>query len=210
MPGKASSRYQIDYGRLLAGREHCSTQQKAEMLLKQLPDLWRAAYLKMTPRQTEIFFVRHGSFQYMFDHPMHAAPSVASSQPACESRLVVAFGWSKRQLGGRDDFRLKGWVGPTEKTFGLEWDKGHFIGHSIGGTVDQCELNVFMQRRDLNRGWSPSGKRYRRLERYCFRNPGTFCFSRPIYLDGSSMPAMLEFGILKTTGELVVELFDNS
>lgn len=75
--------------------------------------------------------------------------------------------------------------------------------------MDQCELNVFVQRRDLNRGWSDAGKRYRRMEDYCVRNPGTFCFSRPIYTDGSAKPAMLEFGALKTDGELWVELFDN-
>jgi len=29
--------------------------------------------------------------------------------------------------------------------------KGHFIAHSIGGAVDGWELNVFVQRRELNR-----------------------------------------------------------
>jgi hypothetical protein len=77
--------------------------------------------------------------------------------------------------------------------------------------VDQCELNVFVQRRDLNRGWSVAGKRFRSMEKYCSSNPGTFCFSRPIYsfADGSSKPVAVEFGVLKADGELWVEVFDN-
>ncbi len=28
--------------------------------------------------------------------------------------------------------------------FGRQWDKGHFVAHSIGGAVDGWELNVFL------------------------------------------------------------------
>src|SRR5260370_16897464 len=90
-----------------------------------------------------------------------------------------------------DDGRLKGWVGPTGRTLGDSWDKGHFIAHSIGGSVDQAEVNVFVQRRDLNRGWSTAGKRFREMEKYCELNPGTFCFSRPIYQDQMAKPALI-------------------
>jgi hypothetical protein len=41
------------------------------------------------------------------------------------------------------------------------WDRGHFIGHAIGGTVDGNEANVFLQLRSANRG------RYRTMEAYC-------------------------------------------
>ena len=47
-----------------------------------------------------------------------------------EARLVAVSGYSLFQEKARDDFRLKGWVGATEKTFGREWDKGHFIAHT--------------------------------------------------------------------------------
>ena len=47
------------------------------------------------------------------------------------------------------------------------------------------------------------------METYCYENPGTFCFSRPIYTDGSSVPRLLEFGVLKDDGNLWVEVFDN-
>jgi 3' terminal RNA ribose 2'-O-methyltransferase Hen1 len=49
----------------------------------------------------------------------------------------------------------------------------------------------------------------RQMETYCYEQPGTFCFSRPIYADGSSLPRWLEFGLLKTEQTLWVKVFDN-
>jgi hypothetical protein len=96
--------------------------------------------------------------------------------PDAEARLVGVLGRSEPKIERRDDGRLRGWVGPTQKMFGREWDKGHFIAHSIGGAVDGWELNVFVQRRELNRGGSEEGKRFREMEKYCVANHGTFCF----------------------------------
>jgi hypothetical protein len=67
----------------------------------------------------------------------------------------------------------------------------------------------FVQRRELNRGWSEAGKRFREIEKYCVLNPGTFCFSRPIYVDPTAEPAFVDFGPLKSGGELWTECFDN-
>src|SRR6267154_6075918 len=100
-------------------------------------------------------------------------------------------------------------VGATETTFGRDWDKGHFIAHSIGGAVDRAEANVFVQLRALNRGWSEAGKRFREMEAYCEANPGTFCFNRPIYDDQTARPAFFEFGLVKREGRLWVECFSN-
>ena len=119
------------------------------------------------------------------------ATGAVEPDPSQESCLVAAYGISAPQDSPRDDRRLRGWVGRTERVFGKGWDKGHFIAHSIGGAVDGLEANVFAQRRSLNRGWSAEGKRFRAMEKYCADNAGVFCFHRPIYADGS------EFGILK-------------
>jgi hypothetical protein len=105
----------------------------------------------------------------------------------------------------RDDYRLRGLIGPTNSALGTQWDKGHFIGHALGGAVDRLEINVFIQRRDINRGWSELGKRFRALEQYCVDHPGTFCFSRPFYADGFSRPAFLDFGLIDQDGVLCVE-----
>jgi hypothetical protein len=71
------------------------------------------------------------------------------------------------------------------------------------------EINVFVQRRDLNRGWSAEGKLYRSMEKFCLEHPGTFFFHRPFYNDCTSRPCALEFGVLKPSGELWVERFKN-
>ncbi len=81
-------------------------------------------------------------------------------------------------------------MGATETTFGREWDKGHFVAHSIGGAVDRAEVNVFVQLRALNRGWSEAGKHFREMEAHCEINPGTFCFNRPIH-DDQTAPGVL-------------------
>jgi len=182
----------------------------AAFLLEELPYIWRDAYIDMTSRQTNIVRFRYGSFEYLFDD--HASLEVTGAVPAdlsVEARLIAALGRSGPRDAARDDYRLKGWVGATERTFGKAWDKGHFIAHSIGGKVDGLEANVFVQRRDLNRGWSAAGKRFRDMEQYCVLNRGTLCFSRPLYTDETARPALLEFGILKSSRELWVECFDN-
>jgi hypothetical protein len=101
---------------------------------------------------------------------------------------------------------MRGWLGETGEILGATRDKGHFIAHCMGGGL---EVNVFSQDRKLNRGWSPQGKIYRQMEKYCQEHSGTFCFSRPIYADTSSVPRWLEFGVLKEDATLWVEVFDN-
>jgi hypothetical protein len=183
----------------------------ALLLPEKLWLLWRNAYIEMTGRQTDIVRIRHNSFEYIYDHypELQPAGSPPCSDVTVEPRLVVAFGTSSPSRRGRDDGRLKGWVGPTEKLFGRSSDKGHFIAHSIGGAVDGLEANVYVQRRDLNRGWSMDGKRFRKMEAFCVNNPGTFCFCRPLYHDQSAKPSFIEFGVRLPEDKLWVERFDN-
>ncbi len=187
-------------------------EERAAFLARELPPYWVEIYAENSTREVELYRLASGEFQYIYDN--HAALVVKGQledDGVSESRLVAAFGCSVPATVTRkkDDQRLKGWVGPTEKHFGKGYDKGHFIAHSIGGAVDRAEFNVFTQCRRLNRGWSESGKRYRIMEDFCQQNPGVFCFSRPFYSDGSSRPTWLEFGILKPDGTLWVETFDN-
>ena len=150
------------------------------------------------------------TFDYFYDdQDTLVATGVIPDEPNLESRLVAVIGFSAPDPRRRDDARLRGWLGPTDKTFGRAWDKGHFIAHSIGGAVKGSELNVFIQRRDLNRGWSAAGRRYRAMEHYCATHPGVLCWSRPIYTDDSAMPLQLEFGVYRADGMLWVETFEN-
>jgi len=82
------------------------------------------------------------------------------------------------------------------------------MAHELGGSVAGVEANVFLQRRAFNRGWSPEGKLYRVMERYCRENTGTFCFSRPFYNDDTSKLSFIEFGVLRGTKDLWVNIFD--
>ena len=87
-------------------------------------------------------------------------------------------------------------MGPTESTFGITFDKGHFIAFSIGGEVSGGETNIFPHNRALNRGRSDEGKVYRRMETFAANHPGTLFFHRPIYERETDTPNWLEVGIL--------------
>ena len=199
----------MDYNAILNRITHHSIEAKISLLLEELPHLWRNEYQEMSKREVRLVRIRHSSFEYIYDNYSYLEATGAIPYSLVEDRLVGVLGLSAPQLRVRDDYRLRGWVGPTEKIYGREYDKGHFIAHSIGGAVDRAEMNVFVQRRDLNRGWSPEGKRYREMEKYCVLNPGVFCFSRPLYEDLTSKPSSFEFGILKSTGDFWVERFNN-
>lgn len=195
----------------ILGEEVCDDRASLlQHLSNELPYAWTKAYQLKSSSVGDICIMSHGSFEYVFDDysSLEFTGSIQNSILP-ETRVVAVFGMSSPKKIKRDDYRLRGWIGSTEHYFGKEWDKGHFIAHSIGGAVDGMELNVFQQRRDLNRGWSQQGKIFRKMERHCFENPGTFCFNRPIYFDNSFKPSYFEFGILMPDNQLWVELFDN-
>jgi hypothetical protein len=113
-------------------------------------------------------------------------------------RVMIAYAVSRDQGAERDSSRMQGFpVEPIptgsdgEPVFVA--DRGHFIAHASGGRLD---INLFPQRRELNRGWSAEGKAFRSMERYVAERPGTFCYHRAIYDDESPIPDSLEFGVL--------------
>lgn len=197
--------WRIDYAALL-GEGHCETIEAAvAWLLEELPYTWHAAYKGTVGRPVDVQRIDCGPFQYLYD----LYPGTNEDPTGAEARTVAAIGQSSPRDGARDDSRLRGWVAATEVAFGKEWDKGHFVAHSIGGAVDRAEINVFVQRRALNRGWSDEGKVYRNMEDHCAGNPGTLFFSRPMYSDQRARPDYLEVGVLRGPNDLWVEMFDN-
>jgi hypothetical protein len=201
------SQYAVDYESLLAAaRAECAVS-LALFLQEHLPFQWRDVYVQTAGHQTNLVRFWFRTFEYICD--VYSELEVTGEVPydqTIEDRVVAVLGASARAEEERDASRMRGWVGPTEEFVGSERDKGHFMAHSIGGGLD---VNVFSQDRRLNRGWSSQGKIYRQMETYCYEQPGTFCFSRPIYADGSNIPRWLEFGLLKTDQTLWVEVFDN-
>jgi hypothetical protein len=122
-------------------------------------------------------------------------------------RVTLAHAVSIEQLMKRDTTRMRGFPDPNvsaQKMFRA--DKGHFLGHASGGELD---INLFPQRRELNRGWSAEGKEFRHMERYVAQHPGTVFYHRPIYDDETWVPTLLEYGVLEDDTLWRVRTFTN-
>ena len=135
---------------------------------------------------SEISSVNVDSAFFLFDHGF--------------DRVVLAYAVSTVQLTKRDGTRMRGFPNvnvSVRRVLGAAAfvaDKGHFLGHASGGILD---INLFPQRRELNRGWSEQGKRFRSMERYVADHPGVFFYHRPSYDDENWIPASLEYAVLK-------------
>lgn len=178
----------------------------ADGLAEELPCLWLEKYVELTPHETHVLRVVDRGFTYIYDWYSRLEDGSIPYNPKIEDRVVGAFGISRESIVKRDVSRQRRWVGPTEKRFGANRNKGRYIANAVGGGL---ELNVFDQSREINLGRSERGRLYRRMERYCAENLGTFFFTRPFYTDTTSRPAALEFGILMPDQSLWVEHFEN-
>jgi hypothetical protein len=194
----------MDYNTLLSDPKDKSTCHTVHVLRERLPSLWRDAYLSTITHEPNLVRFRHRTFEYICD--LYSQLEITGEVPYDQTiadRVIGVLGLSSRAQGKRNarrGFEL------GEDYEGTDRDGGHFMARSFGGDLD---VNLFPQQRHLNRGWSPQGKKYRQMERYCYEQPGTFCFSHPIYADGSSVPRWLEFGVLKDDATLWVEVFEN-
>src|SRR5262245_59144162 len=67
-----------------------------EYLRRELPYLWENAYLKMTPRLTNILIFTHGTFEYIYDdYATLEATGQVVADDVTEARLVCAVGFSQ-------------------------------------------------------------------------------------------------------------------
>lgn len=164
--------------------------------------VWIERYHRMCHGPTNVLQVPLGSFTYLFDFCSELIDAGELPPDARADRTVGAYGISQSSKSARDSSRVRGFPGSDERG-----DRGHLAAHASGGGLD---INVFHQNVYLNRGWSPAGKRYRQMERYCAQNEGTFFFSRLIYSDMSARPTEIEFGILKADRTLWLEVFENA
>lgn len=127
-------------------------------------------------------------------------------------RVVLAYALSVEQLLERDASRMAGFpdvnAGIRAGGAGAEFvaDKGHFLGHASGGILD---INLFPHRRELNRGWSAEGRRFRAMERHVAEHLGTFFYHRPIYDDETWVPVRLEYGVLVDHRDWWIDTFRN-
>lgn len=195
-----NTEYFIDYEKIAQNCSSTDYTEYSKNLQDILVDTWNSQYIKMTKVDTYIHKV-NSEFTFLFD-----VQSYSYEEDFVEDRIVVTYGLSKKSEIKRDTSRLSGYLRDAWNWTDKDTDKGHFIGHSLGGNLDE---NIFPQKKDINRGHSKRGKVYRKMEQYCADNEGIFCFSRPIYCDFSTRPFVLEYGVLKQDGSLWVEWFDN-
>jgi len=199
--------HHVDYESLMSAAPSQGAVAVALFLREVLPSLWRDAYLKTITHQPNLARLRVGTFEYLCDiySDLESKGEVAYDQ-SLQDRVVAAFGTSY-PAESANPRQSRRWIDPTLQLSVTERDHGHLIAQCLGGT--NLGLNFFSQDRKLNRGHSVQGKIYRQMERYIHQQPGTFCFSRPIYADASNVPKWMEFGVLKNDQTLWVEVFDN-
>jgi hypothetical protein len=162
------------------------------VLLDALADRYEAWHGRCALHQFE-----QSGATYLFD-------LASSADLAQDDRTVAAWAMTPGTTARRDAAYQRGFpMAPPAD--GAPVDRGHLIPHLSGGTFGP---NIFRQDRDLNRGWSEEGKRYRALERRAAGIPGTFYFGHLIYVDGTAYPDAIEVGLLQDAA-LRVERFDN-
>jgi hypothetical protein len=194
--------FQIDYAAGLRSLSGASLEFIIRAVQEEMPHAWILRYHRMCNGPTNVLEVPLRTFSYLFDFCTHLIDLADLPPNAREDRVVVAYGITHSARRERDVSRIRGFPASDERG-----DRGHLVAHAAGGGLD---INVFHQNAYLNRGWSPQGKKYRDMERYCANNSGTFIFSRLIYADQTARPTEIEFGILMPDGTVWVEVFDNS
>ena len=161
----------INYDVLLEGAPVHEEVALIKFVFTILPDEWCDRYRAMSNTETNILQLEDHGFEFLFDFGSElVAQGRVGTDQASEDRVVAVFGRSVGSSGKRDASRMRGFLGgPIMRKDGVTSDKGHFIGHSLGGGLD---VNLFPQRRDVNRGWSKQGRVFREMERYCAARPG--------------------------------------
>jgi hypothetical protein len=184
----------VDYDRLIPDRlgEGSGSQELSGLLSR----AWSQAYTSRLPECSLLEFDSDGA-TFLFD-------LASASAAEHDDRTLAAWGRSRRAPRPRDESYQRGYPSPRGRAT-RPLDKGHMVAHAAGGTFGP---NMFPQDRDLNRGWSADGRRYRALEREIANTPGTFFFCCLLYADDTDFPAAIELGLLRADG-LRVERFRN-
>jgi len=170
---------------------------------------WIKLYEAMSEKHGEITIQNFFGYTFAIDDGNQLITDKENPKEMLESRVVAVFGISNTSVNHSNRKMMRKWIGSTAEVFspyGDNYDKGHFIAHGFGGPID---INLFPQRRDINRGWGDEGKPYRQMEKFIAANLGTFVFSRPLYTDLSFCPTELEYGYCIQSLNFEVKRFPN-
>lgn len=195
----------IDYAALAAGAPARDQEAVHAYVAEELPYAWLDAYVLLMPHAHNVQRIDVAGYEYLWDLSSSLVnQGLVAASEAVDDRLVGAHGVSRRSTvprGSRLKRRPLGPVDVVDRPVRSPYDRGHAIGHALGGVMD---LNIIPQVMPVNRGGL-----WRRMERYCLENPGTYFFSRPLYAGLCGHPAEIDFGLLRTDGTLWVNTFKN-
>lgn len=182
----------VDYAALIHDLDNPDAAKVGRALIAALGDSYQASH-----ENCAILELNQAGAHFIFD--------LASSAGYQQEDRTIAASAPTPELVNKRDANYQGGF-PMDHASGVRpVDRGHLIPHLSGREFGP---NIFRQDRELNRGWSAQGKRYRALEREAACVPGTMYFGHLIYSDDSAYPSEIEVGLLRDT-ELYVERFDN-
>ena len=194
---KAESKYAIDYNEFF---DACTQEVNLGLLAENvLSEIWICSYGKQSLLSPSILSISLEGFTFLWDETYE--------------RVVVAYGVSSHNSQSPKRIREKSRIAYYYRNFIRRYqnnsatDTGHFIAHSFGGGLD---INLFPQKRDVNRGYSPEGIAYRKMENSILNNPGSFLFSRPLYYDETWRPLYIEYGIQHPGKPPCIQVFTNT
>ncbi|MDB5250660.1 MAG: hypothetical protein JWQ40_5054 [Segetibacter sp.] len=196
-----------DYKQIFQDEGIASVREAYDFINTEIIYDWADLYKRESLISGDVTIQNFQGFTFAFDHTVADESAIACALP--DSRVVAAFGIANISINFSNRAMMRKFWGPSTKAFavfGDNYDKGHFIAHNSGGPID---INLFPHRRDINRGWSKEGKKYRLMERHVAENRGTVVFSRPVYNDFSCCPAFIEYGYFDTSNKLEVDVFPN-
>jgi hypothetical protein len=198
-------------------------------LLQQLPGLCCDAYDLMAGAGGEIVQLTDHGYEFLFDlgaERVVAAFGITQYNPGrrdsdrmgdflgqvtskAELQRIASRAGSARAGRERVEKARLTWRDRFFQTHGHQYDRGHFMSHRQGGGLD---VNLFPQRADINQGRGALGAEYRAMETACVARPGVapvFCCSRPLYDDGSWVPAKLEYAVIYNPNRINARTFPN-
>ncbi len=193
----------LDYNQIISDYRLNSAIDINNFFIDYMVPKWLEIYQKQFYKAGDITLQEYYRYKFLFDDT--SIGLLSGEQDVPDPRVIAAFGFSHVGIGEKNRRIMRNHPPASEK-FGNKYDRGHFIAHMAGGPID---INLFPQRRAINRGWSKEGKRYRAMEKYITLNSGTFAFSRPIYDDLSYLPLRLEYGYYNKNSQITFEVFPN-
>lgn len=134
----------IDYQRFLTVVDFGDPGAAIRILSGELPYEWADAYKKMSPHPANILRIKRDGFEYLFDFSSEfVSMGDVAKDSAVEDRIVAVHGCSQANNERRRDSLMRQHpLGPVEfirahsdnrYTTQAIYDKGHFIGHALGG-----------------------------------------------------------------------------